>query len=67
MGLLKRVLDAIDSRLDTTLDRHLSLAIPEPRRHGIERIGCWPCCITCCRPKCDDLHRDACEHQQDAS
>ena len=63
MKLLKRLLTAIDERLDHEVRLHIARAIPEPRRAGIERIGCWDHC-GCCRITCDDLHRTPCPDHQ---
>lgn len=70
-----RAFEAVENRLDDSINRHLELAIPEPRkstspdnvlalhRDGVERVGTHPCC-DCCAHQCDDLHRDPCDVHQ---
>ena len=66
MSIITRLLQSIDGRLETVLDRHLSIALPEQRRsESVRRIDVWPCC-PCCE-FCGETHRDACPDCQDGA
>jgi hypothetical protein len=67
-----RVFEAVEDRLDHSINQHLERAIPRQSTSpeslalvpAVERVGTFDCCA-CCKDyipqPCPDIHRDPCD------